>query len=453
VSISLLPGRTIRLLQSYNAAVTLVLGVPRELAAGERRVAMVPRAMAPLQKAGAEVVVEAGAGEAAGYPDAEYVAKGARIAASRQELLAAADVLLAVRVPGTADAPDLAGLRAGQAVVGFADPLGQPRTATALAAQGIDLLAMELMPRITRAQSMDALSSMATIVGYKAVLLAADSLPRLFPMLMTAAGSVTPARVLVIGAGVAGLFAAATARRLGAVVTAYDVRPASREQVESVGAKFLALALDSGGAEDRGGYAREMDADFYRRQRELMAGAVKEHDVVISTAAVPGKRAPVLVTADMVAAMAPGSVVVDVAAERGGNCELTRPGETVTVHGVTIHGPLNLAASVPYHASQLYAKNVATFLVHLIKDGRLALAGDDEITRETLVTRGGEVVHPRIRELLALPPLTPPAATAAPATAAPATADPDAAGSGRPAAGAAGAAGERPPTGSAPPPA
>jgi NAD(P) transhydrogenase subunit alpha len=385
---------------------------------------MVPRAMAALQKAGAEVVVEAGAGAAAGYPDAEFVAKGARIAASRQELLAAADVLLTVRVPGTADSPDLTGLRAGQAVVGFADPLGQPQTATALAAHGVDLLAMELMPRITRAQSMDALSSMATIAGYKAVLLAADSLPRLFPMLMTAAGSVTPARVLVIGAGVAGLFAAATARRLGAVVTAYDVRPASREQVESVGAKFLALALDSGGAEDRGGYAREMDADFYRRQRELMAGAVKEHDVVISTAAVPGKRAPVLVTADMVAAMAPGSVIVDLAAERGGNCELTRPGETVTVHGVTVHGPLNLAASVPYHASQLYAKNIATFLVHLIKDGQLALAGDDEITRETRVTRGGEVVHPRIRELLSLPPLPPPtaASTAAdPAAGHPAT--------------------------------
>jgi NAD(P) transhydrogenase subunit alpha len=423
-------------------AVSTVIGVPKETAPGERRVAMVPRAFAALQKSGAELLVEPGAGEASGYPDAEYVDKGARLAAGRDELFAAADVLLFVRVPGTWRAaaaaaegssspgapppadPDLARLRPGQLLIGFADPLALPAASRELAARGVTAFAMELMPRITRAQGMDALSSMATLSGYKAVLLAADALPRLFPMLMTAAGTVTPARVLVIGAGVAGLFAAATARRLGAVVSAYDVRPASREQVESVGAKFLSLPLDSGGSEDRGGYAKEMDAEFYRRQRELMTGAVKEHDVVITTAAVPGKRAPVLVTRDMVAGMAPGSVIVDLAAERGGNCELTRPGETVVEHGVTVLGPLNLPATVPYHASQLYARNVASFLGHLLRDvkpasapasggaGQAAIPIDtgDEITRETLIARGGEVVHERVRQLLGLAP--PPAAGA-----------------------------------------
>jgi NAD(P) transhydrogenase subunit alpha len=436
-------------------AVSLVIGVPKETAPGERRVAMVPRAFAPLQKSGAELLVEPGAGAASGYPDAEYVERGARLAAGRDELFAAADVLLFVRVPGTwqdaagsdtAADPDLGRLRAGQTVIGFADPLSLPAASRELAARGVTAFAMELMPRITRAQGMDALSSMATLAGYKAVLLAAETLPRLFPMLMTAAGTVTPARVLVIGAGVAGLFAAATARRLGAVVSAYDVRPAAREQVESVGAKFVSLPLETSGSEDRGGYAREMDAEFYRRQRELMAGAVKEHDVVITTAAVPGKRAPVLVTGEMVAAMAPGSVIVDIAAERGGNCELTKAGETVIEHQVTILGPLNLAATVPYHGSQLYARNVANFLAHLLRDARpaapaataaptspaaptstpsapspappaaapapaLALDTADEITRETLVTRGGEVVHERVRQLLGLPPL--PAVTAA----------------------------------------
>jgi NAD(P) transhydrogenase subunit alpha len=411
---------------------SLILGVPKEAAAGERRVALVPRALAPLQKSGMEILVEAGAGAASGYPDEEYAAKGARIAASRDELFASAAVLVCVRVPGTWSAstgaaasgtaasgaaapdPDLARLRPGQVVIGFADPLALPEASRELAARGVSLLAMEMMPRITRAQGMDALSSMATLAGYKAVLLAADALPRLFPMLMTAAGTVTPARVLVLGAGVAGLFAAATARRLGAVVSAYDVRPAAREQVESVGAKFVSLPLDSANAEDRGGYAREMDADFLRRQRELMTGAVREHDVVISTAAVPGKRAPILVTRDMVAGMAPGSVIVDVAAERGGNCELTRPGEVVVEHGVTIVGTLNLAGAVPYHASQLYAKNVASFLGHLVRDGAVRLDTADEITRETLIAHGGEVVHERIRQQLGLPAQS--AATGAPAT-------------------------------------
>jgi NAD(P) transhydrogenase subunit alpha len=430
-------------------AVSIVIGVPKETAPGERRVAMVPRAFAALQKSGAELLVEPGAGEASGYPDAEYTDKGARLAAGRDELFAAADVLLFVRVPGSwqqaapdgaAADPDLARLRPGQLLIGFADPLALPAASRELAARGVTAFAMELMPRITRAQGMDALSSMATLSGYKAVLLAADALPRLFPMLMTAAGTVTPARVLVIGAGVAGLFAAATARRLGAVVSAYDVRPASREQVESVGAKFLSLPLDSGGSEDRGGYAKEMDAEFYRRQRELMTGAVKEHDVVITTAAVPGKRAPVLVTRDMVAGMAPGSVIVDLAAERGGNCELTRPGETVVEHGVTVLGPLNLPATVPYHASQLYARNVASFLVHLLRDvkpasqpagaGPAAIPIDtgDEITRETLIARGGEVVHERLRQLLGLAPAgsqpSPPAAAPPPSPAPPASQPP-----------------------------
>jgi NAD(P) transhydrogenase subunit alpha len=412
--------------------VSILIGVPKEVAPGERRVAMVPRAFAALQKSGVELLVEPGAGAESGYPDAEYVERGARLAANRDELYATADVLLYVRVPGSwqdgaaaAAGADLARLRPGQVLIGFSDPLSLPAASRELAGRGVTSFSMELMPRITRAQGMDALSSMATLSGYKAVLLAADALPRMFPMLMTAAGTVTPARVLIIGAGVAGLFAAATARRLGAVVTAYDVRPASREQVESVGAKFLSLALESSGSEDRGGYAREMDADFYRRQRELMTGAVKEHDVVITTAAVPGKRAPVLVTRDMVAGMAPGSVIVDLAAERGGNCELTRPGETVVESQVTILGPLNLPATVPYHASQLYARNVATFLVHLLRDGRpaaaraegsaaapeprsgLAIDTGDEITRETLVTSGGEVVHERVRQLLGLaPPVT-----------------------------------------------
>jgi NAD(P) transhydrogenase subunit alpha len=385
----------------------MIIGIPQETFPGERRVAMVPRAMAALQKAGLEVVVEAGAGEAAGFADREYVEKGARLATSRAELFASADVILQVRTLGgnpEAGRSDLALLRAGQLLVGFAEPLSAPEAARELAELGVTSFAMELMPRITRAQSMDALSSMATVAGYKAVVMAAAALPRLFPMLMTAAGTIAPARVLVIGAGVAGLHAIATARRLGAVVSAYDVRPAVKEQVESVGAKFVSLPLDSSGAEGQGGYARQMDESFYRRQRELMTEVLKESDVVISTAAVPGQKAPILITGEMVAGMASGSVIVDLAAERGGNCELTRPGETVVEHGVTILGPLNLAATVPYHASQLYARNAVTFLTHLVRKGELVLDLDDEITRETLVTRQGEVLHPRVRQLLGLGP-------------------------------------------------
>ena len=267
---------------------------------------------------------------------------------------------------------------------------------------------MELMPRITRAQSMDALSSMATIAGYRAVLLAAATLPKIFPMLMTAAGTITPARVLVLGAGVAGLQAIATARRLGAIVYAYDVRSAVKEQIESLGAKFVVLDIETGQSEDKGGYAKAMDEEFYRRQRELLKEVIREQDVVISTAAVPGKKAPILITADMASALAPGSVIVDVAAERGGNCELTHPGETVVHQGISILGPLNLASSAPFHASQMYASNIAAFLkLMLAKDGTLNINRDDEIIRETLVTFGNEVVHPRVAELLGLSPTAP----------------------------------------------
>ena len=382
---------------------SVTVGVPTESAPGERRVALVPGAMAVLAKTGAEVVVEKGAGDASGYPDSEYAAKGVRLAA-REEVFAA-EVILQVRAPGAnpeAGAADLARFRLGQTVIGFGEPLTAADAARDLARRGVSFLAMELMPRITRAQSMDALSSMATVAGYKAALLAADSLPRMFPMLMTAAGAVAPAHVLVLGAGVAGLQAIATARRLGAVVSGYDIRPAVKEQVESLGARFVVLDLDNAAAEDKGGYAKAMGEEFYRRQRELMAAVLAEQNVVISTAAVPGKKAPILITREMVERMAPGSVIVDIAAERGGNCELTRPGETVEHGGVRILGPLNLPSTVPYHASQMYARNIATFLKYLVKDGKIALDREDEIVRETLVTHQGEVVHPRVRELLGL---------------------------------------------------
>jgi NAD(P) transhydrogenase subunit alpha len=359
--------------------------------------------MTVLAKTGVEVVVEQGAGEASGYADSEYLGKGARLAA-REEVFAA-EVILQVRAPGAnpeAGAADLARFRGGQTVIGFGEPLTAADAARDMAARGVSFLAMELMPRITRAQSMDALSSMATVAGYKAALIAADTLPRMFPMLMTAAGAVAPAHVLVIGAGVAGLQAIATARRLGAVVSGYDIRAAVKEQVESLGARFVVLEMEGAGAEDKGGYAKAMGEEFYRRQRELMAAVLAAQNVVIATAAVPGKKAPILITREMVEGMAPGSIIVDIAAERGGNCELTRPGETVEHRGVRILGPLNLPSTIPYHASQMYARNIGTFLKYLVKDGKIALDREDEIVRETLVTHQGEVVHPRVRELLGL---------------------------------------------------
>ena len=381
----------------------ITVGVVGESAPGERRVAMVPGALGVLNKAGVEWLMEPGAGIAAGFPDSEFTAKGVRLATGRAEVFAAAEIILQVRSTGANPAnaaADLALFRRGQTAIGFGEPLTSVDAARDLAARGVNFLAMELMPRITRAQSMDALSSMATISGYKAALIAADHLPRMFPMLMTAAGTVAPARVLVLGAGVAGLQAIATARRLGAVVSGYDIRAAVKEQVESLGARFVVLDIEAGGAEDKGGYAKAMGEDFYRRQRELLGNVLAEQNVVITTAAVPGRKAPILITREMAARMAPGSVIVDIAAERGGNCELTQPEEEVEFRGVRILGPVNLPSTVPYHASQMYAKNIATFLKYLIKDGRLNLNREDEIVRETLVTYAGEVVHPRVVEAL-----------------------------------------------------
>jgi NAD(P) transhydrogenase subunit alpha len=378
----------------------MTVGVARESWPGETRVALVPSAVTTLKKAGLDVVIERGAGAAAGFTDDAYAAQGARLA-DRQEVFASADIVLQVRTSPA----DAASFRRGQVVIGFADPLGSPAAIAQLGATGASVFSMELMPRITRAQSMDALSSMATIAGYKGVLLAANALPRMFPMMMTAAGTVSPAHVFVVGAGVAGLQAIASARRLGAKVEAYDVRPAVKEQVLSLGAKFVELPLDAADSEDKGGYAKAQDESFYRRQRETMLAIVAHSDVVITTALIPGKRAPILVTTEMVEAMAPGSVVVDLAAERGGNCELTRPDEHVVHHGVTIIGPSNPASLVPYHASQMYARNVTTFLAHLLgkegaKQPAMPIDVEDEITRETLLTRNGEVVHPRVKELL-----------------------------------------------------
>ena len=317
-----------------------------------------------------------------------------------------ADVVLQVRTVGAnpqAGRADLELVRQGQTVIGFSEPLTSYEAAKALAERGGVAFSLELMPRITRAQSMDALSSMATVSGYKAVLLAAGTLPRMFPMLMTAAGTVKPARVLIIGAGVAGLQAIATARRLGANVEAYDVRPTVKEQVESLGAKFVELKLETEGAEDKGGYAKAQDELFYRRQQDAMAKVIASADVVVTTALVPGKKAPTLITEAMVDGMEPGSIIVDLAAEQGGNCELTRADRPTVHNGITLLGPTNLAASVPYHASQMYAKNITTFLLHLVKDGQLQIDMDDQITRDTLISRDGSVVHPRVVALLGQP--------------------------------------------------
>src|SRR5712664_2151852 len=386
----------------------MIVGVARESYPGERRVALVPAVLPTLAKAGLEVVLEAGAGVEAGYPDAEYVAKGAKIVADRAELFRAADIITQVLCYGANDRTgkaDLPLFHRDQILIGFLRPLGSVETITDIAAKGVTSFSVELMPRSTRAQSMDALSSMSTISGYKAVLIAADTLPKLFPMLTTAAGTITPARVLIIGCGVAGLQAIATARRLGAVVSAYDVRPAVKEQVHSLGARFVELPIEAKDAQDARGYARAQDEEFYRKQRELLGKVVAESDVVITTAVVPGKKSPVLVTKEMVAGMAPGSVLVDLAAERGGNCELTRAGEKIVEHGVTLIGWFNLASTVPYHASQMYARNVSAFLLNLVKDGKLQLDLDDEIVRETMLTRDGEVVNARVREFFSLPAL------------------------------------------------
>lgn len=386
----------------------MIIGVPKESYPGERRVALVPVVVPILAKAGFQVVVEAGAGEQAGYPDALYVDKGAKILPDRAAVFAAADIVAQVLCYGSNDVTgkaDLPLMRRGQVLLGFLRPLGSAEILQQIAQTGVTSFSVELMPRTTRAQSMDALSSMGTICGYKAVLIAADTLPRIFPMLTTAAGTVTPARILIIGAGVAGLQAIATARRLGAVVSAYDMRPAAKEQVQSLGGRFVELPIEAKNAQDARGYGTAQDESFYAKQRELLGRVIAESDVVITTAVVPGKKAPVLVTADMVKGMAPGSVIFDLAAERGGNCELTRAGETVVAHGVTIIGQINIAAEVPYHASQMYARNLTAFLVNLVKDGKMRPASEDEIIRETLLTRDGEIVNARAREFFALPEL------------------------------------------------
>jgi len=383
-------------------------GVLKETWPGETRVAIVPGVVTALAKAGIELLVESGAGAAAGFPDARYAEKGAAVV-SRDDVLAGASLLLSVRsFAGAHDADAIARLEPRHVLVGFLDPLQRPEAVQQLAARGITSFALELVPRISRAQSMDALSSTATMVGYKAVLLAANRLPRMMPMMMTAAGTIAPARVFVIGAGVAGLQAIATARRLGAVVEAYDVRPAVKEQVLSLGAKFVELPLETAAAEDKGGYAKAQDESFYRRQRELLAKVVVESDLVIAAAAVPGKKAPVLVTSEMLRGMRPGSVIVDLAAEQGGNCEASEPGAEVVVHGVQVMAPLNLAATIPHHASQLYAKNLANFVQNMTKKGELTPGADDEIVRDSMLTRGGEVVAARVREALGMAPLAAP---------------------------------------------
>ncbi|HXW55053.1 MAG TPA: Re/Si-specific NAD(P)(+) transhydrogenase subunit alpha [Candidatus Cybelea sp.] len=385
----------------------MIVGVPRETFPGERRVALVPSTIANLRKIGLDVVLEANAGLEAGYPDPEYLAKGARILEDRAEVFRSADIVVQILCYGSNDKTgkaDVPHYRPGQILIGFLRPLGVLQTIEDIARTGVNSFAVELMPRTTRAQNMDALSSMGTICGYKAVLIAADTLPRLFPMMTTAAGTITPGRVFIIGAGVAGLQAIATARRLGAVTSAYDLRPAVKEQVQSLGARFIELPVEAQDAQDAAGYARAQDELFYRRQRELLARVVAENDVVITAAVIPGKKSPVLITGDMVAGMAPGSVIIDLAAERGGNCELTRMGEKIVAHGVTIIGWLNLASSVPHDASQMYGRNMVAFLGHMVKEGKAVIDPNDEITRSTLVTQAGEIVNARVREFFSLGP-------------------------------------------------
>ena len=381
----------------------MIIGVPKETYPGEQRVALIPATLPSLKKEGMDVQIETGAGAASGYPDDAYAEKGGTIVPSRPQLFEAAQIITQVRLLGLNPEhglTDLPLMQPDQIIVGMADALANPESIRELTTRRVRAFAMELMPRITRAQSMDVLSSMGTVSGYKAVLMAADALPKMFPMLMTAAGTVAPAKVFVIGAGVAGLQAVSMARRLGAAVEAYDVRPAVKEQVLSLGAKFVDLPLDTQEAEDKGGYAKAQDESFYRRQRELLTKVIASSDVVITTATVPGKKAPTLITADMVAGMSPGSVIIDLAAERGGNCELTRANQTVVAHGVSIIGTENLSSLVPYHASQMYSKNIATFLLHLVKKGELTINREDEITSGTLLTCDGDVVHPQIREIL-----------------------------------------------------
>lgn len=377
----------------------MTVGVPKEHFAGERRVALVPSHIASLTKAGLDVIVERGAGAVSGFVDQAYEDKGARLV---DDVFADSDIVLTVRSAAAGgDSPQPA-YKEGQVLFGFLDPYGPHPAFETLVSRKVTSLSMELIPRITRAQSMDALSSMANLAGYRSAILTAEMLPKMFPMMMTAAGTIVPARVFIVGVGVAGLQAIATTRRLGAVVSAYDVRPAVREQVESLGAKFVEMDLETENAEGSGGYAKAMDEEFYRKQRELMGSVIAESDAVITTAAIPGKKSPVLVTEEMVKRMAPGSVIVDLAAERGGNCELTEAGKTVEAHGVRITGPLNIPSALAFNASQLYSKNITTFLLSLIDDGQLKLDTEDEIVAATLVTHDGAVPNNDIKTRLGL---------------------------------------------------
>jgi H+-translocating NAD(P) transhydrogenase subunit alpha len=380
-----------------DGEILVIVGVPKENLPGESRVALVPELVAGLSRAGLEVLLDPGAGAEAGFPDVSYAEKGARL---EPDVITRADVVLKVRPPA---ADEVARMKQGAVLIGLLQPYANAAVIQALADRGVTAFAMELVPRIARAQPMDALSAMSTVAGYKAVLIAASRLPRFFPLLMTAMGTMTPARVLVVGAGVAGLQAIGTARRLGAVVEAYDTRPAVKEQVESLGARFVELALETKDAEDKGGYAKAQSEEFYRRQQEMMSRWVAAADVVIPTALIPGQRAPVLITEEMVRGMRPGSVIVDLAAEQGGNCALTEPDKEVVRHGVVIIGPTNLPGTMPFHASEMYARTVTNFLAHLVRDGRLDLDLEDALTRGPLVTHRGEVVHEAIKARLSGP--------------------------------------------------
>ncbi|KGE71962.1 Re/Si-specific NAD(P)(+) transhydrogenase subunit alpha [Spirochaeta lutea] len=383
----------------------MIIGVPKELHPDELRVALVPVQVPRLKKAGHEVLIETGAGEAAGYPDQEYQEKGAQLV-GRGDVFAKSDFLVTLRGGANADeqfVKDAQGLQDGASVIGMLDPYEPHDLFTLYGKKKITAYSLELIPRITRAQSMDVLSSMANLAGYKAALLAADNLKKMFPMMMTAAGTIVPAKAFILGVGVAGLQAIATTKRLGAVVSAYDVRPAVKDQVLSLGAKFVEMELDTADSESSGGYAKAMDEEFYRKQRELLTGVLKETDVVITTAAIPGKKSPVLITEEMVKEMQPGSVVVDLAVERGGNCELSEAGKTVVKHGVTIIGPVNVPAALAYHASQLFSKNLETFFLNLFsKEGDLKSPGEDEIVDTTRILADGGAVHEDRRKILGL---------------------------------------------------
>ncbi len=391
----------------------LTVGVPRERAAGEHRVALIPDAVKRLTGSGVTVLVEAGAGAGASIADAAYEAAGATIVPDAAGLCRRAELVIKLQRPGAGGPDEVAQLRDGSALIALLAPLSSPDLVQQLAAKGITSFSMDAIPRITRAQSMDVLSSQATVAGYKAVLLAADHLPKFFPMLTTAAGSITPAKALIVGAGVAGLQAIATARRLGAVVEAYDTRPVVKEQVESLGARFVEIDTGAADTQDKGGYAKEASAEVLRRQQEVLADHAARSDVVITTAAVPGRPAPRLISRETVERMRAGSVIVDLAAETGGNCELTKPGEVIQHNGVTIVGLTNLPSTMPVHASQMYSKNVQNLLALLVKDGRFEPDWNDEIVKGTCITRDGQIVHEATRQRMGLDGAAP-AATPAP---------------------------------------